>query len=295
MEEDLNKTNIENQIPDSQPQTKASLLKALQSDFSTAVNKVYVNSLKREVCFSEIKVKEQKSLTRITAANENRKDMIYDAYCALINKACLESDFDIYKLLEFDRIKLMLALYQSNMFANDIKFTCEECGAENVYKLDFDNTIKRFDDFDIEPKKFNFKNKNFNYDFIISFPKVSRVSKFFEFRNSRQLRKLAKKELIVDENMQNIEYVNLFIRELKFKNLNTKKETIINFDNYLVSDIDEIINTFPQDVLYSETGVIKYIVKEFLETLNSQFDKHACANCGTIHEKGGENNVENFF
>ena len=282
------------EVQDSQPQTKESLLNALKQDFSTSVTKVYVNSLNREVCFSEIKVKEQKTLTRITASNENRKDIIYDAYCALINKACLEDGFDVYKLLEFDRLKLMLALYQANMFSNDVKFKCSECGAENVYKIDFDNVIKRLDEFDISPEKFHYENNKFEYDFVLQFPTVSRVSKFYAHRSPLQQR-LSKKQLAADDNMQNIEYADLFIRTLTFKNKQTKKVTNIDFDAYPVGDIDEILNAFPQDVLYTDNGVLKHIVDHFLATLNAQFDKHTCANCGAVHEKGDVNNSESFF
>lgn len=91
--------------------SKDDLLKALDSDFATNVSKIYVNSLKREVSFREINVQEQKNLSRILVANENRKDVVYDAQCAMINKTALDDGFDIYKLTEFDRIKLLMALY----------------------------------------------------------------------------------------------------------------------------------------------------------------------------------------
>ena len=39
-------------------QTKEELLSALQQDFATSVNKVYVNSVGREFSFSEISVQE---------------------------------------------------------------------------------------------------------------------------------------------------------------------------------------------------------------------------------------------
>ena len=97
-------------------QTKAELLAALQNDFATAVNKVYLNSVDKEFAFREISVEEQKSLTRMMSANESRKDIIYDAQCAIINKASLTPGFDIYQFSDFDRLKLLLSLYQENMF-----------------------------------------------------------------------------------------------------------------------------------------------------------------------------------
>ena len=56
-------------------------------------------------------MQEQKNLSRILVANENRKDVVYDAQCAMINKTALDDGFDIYNLTEFDRIKLLMALY----------------------------------------------------------------------------------------------------------------------------------------------------------------------------------------
>ena len=91
--------------------SKDDLLKALDSDFATNVSKIYVNSLKREVGFREVNVQEQKNLSRILVANENRKDVVYDAQCAMINKTALDDSFDVYELTEFDRIKLLMALY----------------------------------------------------------------------------------------------------------------------------------------------------------------------------------------
>lgn len=60
-------------------QTKEELLAALQQDFATSVNKVYLNSVGREFAFSEITVQDQKSLTRMMQGNRNRKDIVYDA------------------------------------------------------------------------------------------------------------------------------------------------------------------------------------------------------------------------
>lgn len=104
-------------------------MNALKQDFATSVNRVYVASLGREVGFREITAKEQKTLSRVMIDNEKRKDVVFDAQCALINAACLEpGEFDIYSCSEFDRLKLLVALYQANMFKNEVKFTCPSCG-----------------------------------------------------------------------------------------------------------------------------------------------------------------------
>lgn len=95
-----------------QKMSKTDLLNALQQDFATTVNRVYITSLGREVGFREITAKEQKTLSRVMIDNEKRKDVVFDAQCALINSACLEpAVFDVYRCSEFDRLKLLVALY----------------------------------------------------------------------------------------------------------------------------------------------------------------------------------------
>ncbi len=126
-----------------------------------------MNSLGKEVAFKEVTVTQQKSLSRIVIGNEQRKDIIYDAQCATINNAALAEGFDVYQLTEFDRLKILIALYQANMFSNDVSFTCKECGAENKYKLDFDNVLAKLDEVGLAPKTFVHENKNFKFTFTL--------------------------------------------------------------------------------------------------------------------------------
>ena len=280
---------------DAKLNTADDLIKALGSEFATSVVKIYINSIDQEVTFKEITVQQQKSLTRIMSGNERRKDIIYDAQCALVNEVCLTDGFDIYKLTEFDRLKLMIALYQANMFQNEVKFTCDECGAENAYTLDFDNVIHKLDEFDVAAKTFQFKNKNFKYDFIVEYPVVSRVSKFHESYCMTHSKKVPRQQLKTDENIQNMEYVNLFIKSVTFENLHTHKTTTIEFEKYPVGKIEDIMEIFPQDVLYAKNGVLKFIANEMLKPINDSFNKHECFNCHTIHEKENANQAESFF
>lgn len=112
---------------------KKAALNAIKSKFISTIIKIYINSLGREVNFREITVAEQKKLSRIMIDNENRKDIVYDAQCAILQSICLEDGLDIYSLTEFDKIKLLLLLYQRNMAKHDITFVCPECHSENKY------------------------------------------------------------------------------------------------------------------------------------------------------------------
>ena len=112
--------------------------------------------------------------------NEQRKDIVYDAQCAIINSSALADGFDVYELTEFDRLKILIALYQANMFSNEVKFTCKHCGTENAYKLDFDNVLAKLDEIGLEPKQFVHDSKNFKYEFTLSYPIVKRISAFYK-------------------------------------------------------------------------------------------------------------------
>lgn len=276
-------------------QNKCDLIKAMQNEFATSVNVVYINSIDKEVSFKEITVQQQKSLTRIMSANEYRKDIIYDAQCALINSAALTDGFNIYDLTEFDRLKLMIALYQANMFQSNAKFICEECGEENTYSIDFDNVLIRLNSFDLAKRELKYENKNFKYEFVIRYPSVKLVKSFHESYCKIHNKRVPKREQQINENVQNLEYINLFIESISYINKSTGKQTNINFSDYLVSDIEEIMSIFPQDVLYSDNGIIKFIINEMIQPINDAFDKHECWKCHTIHEKGHMNQAESFF
>lgn len=276
------------------PQSAEDIKKAFEGFFATGYTPVYVNSLKKEVGFKEITVQQQKTLSRVMIGNEQRKDIIYDAQCALINEACATEGFDIYKLLELDRLKLLIALYQANMFNNDVKFTCKECGSENQYKLDFNNVLVRLDAIDVEPKKFRYANNKFVFEFEIAYPSVKLVSNFHK-QYCLKHRVTSKKDIQVNDTMSNMEYVNLFIKAVKISDLNGNELKSVDFTGFKAADIESILQMFPQDVLYTENGVLNFITKEFLQKLNDSFDKHQCARCGAIQEDERSSQAESFL
>ena len=283
--------NMQQSVNDS----KEELLKALQSDFATNVNKVYVNSLGKEVGFKEITVQKQKNLSRILIANENRRDVVYDAQCAMINDSALLDGFDVYELTEFDRIKLMLALYQSNVFADEVKFTCPVCGTQNSYNVGFDNTLRKLDAFDIKPQSFEYENKNFKFVFDVAYPLVKTMSMFYKSQYAKGLAMQSNQKLNTNNRIDNIEQMNLFVRKLKMTNKDTGIVREIDFSKYNVTDISDIFAMFPQDVVYSDNGIINIITTKFINQLNNSFDKHACSSCGTVYEQDGSNQVESFL
>lgn len=281
---------------DSQPtiETAKEIKKNFKELFATGYTPVYINSLEKEVGFKEITVQQQKTLSRTMIGNENRKDIIYDAQCALINEAALMDGFDIYKYTELERLKLLIALYQANMFNNDVQFTCKQCGKDNKYKLNFDNVLMKLDKLDIVPKTFHYEKPAMNFDFTVEYPNVKLVSSFHKQYFAKH-KNMTKKDVEVNDTMSNMEYINLFISGLRVsdKNGNVLKEA--SFKGFKPEDIEEILQCLPQDVLYTENGVLQYVTIEFLQKLNESFDKHQCIYCETIQEDERSNQAESFL
>lgn len=265
-------------------QNAIDIANALKQDFATSVYRIYINSLKREVGFKEITVTQQKTLSRTLIENENRKDIIFDAQCALINSVCLEPEtFNIYDCSEFDRLKLLIALYQSNMFKNDIKFTCKNCGAQNQFKLDFDIVLKRLDKIELTTKKYQYENKLWKFNFEIEYPSVKRIQSYYKSA-ALKYRNTNKNESKSIENFQNIDYINMFLKSVVIINKKTKNARTINFNDFEPNDIIQFTSLFPQDVLYSENGILKYITTEYIKKINDTFQQHECYNCGAKYE-----------
>lgn len=272
-----------------------SILATFQNEFASSLLPVYVNSLKREVNFKEVSVIDQKALSKTMIQNENRKDIVYDTQCALINKVCAEEGFSIYKLTEFDRIRILMEIYSSNYFQDTVTYKCPECGCENSYMLDFDKVIAKFNAFDLEDVKFTTEDRQRVYNFTLNYPSVRAVSNFYKNYMKNYKNKTKKEQEVLDD-LGNIEYINLFIKKIELINKADPNDhkiadlTIMSYD-----DIEILISYFPQNIMFDENkGVLKYIAKEFIEKINSVFQYEKCAHCG-YETKEGMGNLIDFF
>lgn len=106
---------------------------------------------------------------------------------------------------------------------------------------------------------------------------------------------LSKRDVKVNDNLSNMEYVNLFISKVKLevKSANVTRE--FDLADYKASDVEEILAQFPQDALYSDNGVLNFIATEYLKKINDSFDKHVCYSCGTVQEEENTNQAEGFL
>ncbi len=264
-----------------------SVLNAFKQALGTQVLKVYVNSLEREVNFKEVSVVEQKTLSKTMIANEKRRDIIYDVQCSLINRLCLEEGFDIYRLTEFDRIRILMEIYQSNYFKNDITYKCPECGTVNKYHLDFDKIIAKLNDFDLSDRVYNLEDKYRHYNFTLNYPYVRNVSNFYKAYNKKYAHTTQKEQEVLDS-MGNIEYVNLFIKQIEMVNKDDpSNRQVADLTMMSYNQIEQLISILPQNIIFSdENGVIKYITSEFIEKINKVFSYEKCAQCGAETTEG---------
>lgn len=278
-----------------QAKNKFASLAALKNKFISTVSKIYVNSLDREVNFREITVAEQKKLARIMIDNENRKDIVYDAQCATLKAICLEKDLDVYELTEFDKIKLLLMLYQRNMTRHDVTFICPECHAENKYMLDFQAVVDRLNQFDTSDREYVYENPTWKFRFTLGYPKVRRVSKFYSQRYLRMQKTKDKKALESLNTSINVDYTNLFIKKIVFADKTSGEENTVDVSDYTLDEFFDFVSVFPQDVLYAENGIIQYITAEFITKINDAFEKHKCVVCGKLVEQTSDSSAEGFF
>ena len=271
------------------------VLNVFKNEFASTLIPVYVNSLKREVNFKEVTVIDQKALSKTMIQNENRKDIVYDTQCALINKVCAEEGFSIYNLTEFDRIRILMEIYSANYFQEPIKYKCPECGFENEYTLNFEKILQKFNAFDLQDIKYTTEDRQRVYNFTLNYPPVRSVSNFYK-NYMKNYKNTTKKEQEVLDDLGNIEYINLFINKIEIinkSNPNDHKEADLKLMSY--DDVETLLSYFPQNIMFDEKkGVLKYITKEFIEKINSVFQYEKCSKCG-YETKEGMGNLIDFF
>jgi len=254
------------------------ILSALDKQFSTNVTSIFVNSLNREVSFRDVTVKEQKTLTKIIIDNEGREDIIYESTLAMIQALTLDKEFDSLDMSEFDRLKILLALYRQNFFNNKVKYSCKSCGHEGSYELNFDSIIESLDKSDVSDKLLSIDTSSHAFEFTAGFPNVKNVRSYL-----KQMYKEKKDKNVVNK-LSSIDYVDLFIKDMKVINkTDASSEPIsIDFRNLSINDVEEILQKLPQGVLLNRSGdsMMDKLTKEFLSLISSSFSTNKCGNCG---------------
>ena len=80
----------------------------------------------------------------------------------------------------------------------------------------------------------------------------------------------------------------MFIKEVVLFNKTNNKERKILLSQYSAEDIEKLISVFPQDVFYTDNGVLKHIAENFVKKVNDTFDVHHCAQCGAVADSSSQ-------
>lgn len=266
------------------------VLAALQEEFATSVNNVFINSLNTTYGFRDITVLEQKTFSKLLIDHENEPDFIYDAQCALIQKLALDKEFDIYKLNEFDRLKIFFLIYQSNFFAHTFDTVCSRCGEKFSYNIDFDALIKKIDEFDTSDISVSETIKNRTYNFIINFPSVKRMQDFKKYQTFMMKKNKAKH---TEAASSLLDMMDLLIKQFKITNNDTGKEIEVNVETLKYVDYVKFLETLPQNILYSENSPIIVAIKDKFNQIKEALPKIKCTECGEMIEIVGD--IDSFF
>ena len=271
------------------------IFNAFKKEFSTTVNVIMVNSAEKEYHFRDVTVNEQKTLSKTSIQNEARKDIIYDTQCQLINTLCLDKGFNVYSLTEFDRIKILMMLYQNNFQKNEIKYKCTECGAENIYTVDFQKIIDKLDKFDLSDDVFTAEDGRKIFKFTINYPLVRSVSNFYKDYMKKYKGK-SKMEMEILDNLGNVDYINLYIRRVEMIDKNDPNDRVqADLSLMTYQETEKFIDMFPQNVILDEdNGVIGYITSKFINKLNKVFEYENCPQCGAPTNQG-IGSLQDFF
>lgn len=250
------------------------LLSALNEQFATSINYIYINSLKREVPFREITVLEQKTIAKLMIANEDKQNVIYAAQIALIQKICLDTTVILEELTEFDRIKIMLELYQSNFFKDNYSAKCPVCGKITEYTADFTSVINNLNKLSLDDIEFEDEISTHTIKYSVNFPTIKRIIDYREY----QERVNKSKNIDTD---YSIDMVDLFIKKLTLTNKTTNEVIDIIPALYTYEEYTEYLNILPQSIVFNSSKLTNTIKNDIMDEFQKCLPKVQCSYCGT--------------
>lgn len=274
------------------------LLKALDSKVNTNVIKVYINSLDCHVTLKEIGVKESKTLSKIGIENSENQAVLYEASLAMIQSLIIDApdDFNIMNISEFDKNKLMIAVYRQNILNEKLPVKCSNCEGDFEYVVNFDEILSAMDEMDISEQKLDIETDKLKFEIFYGFPKVSRMIEYFRILYSKKNKKL--KEDSESNSVSQIDYIDLFIKRVNIidKENSTEANPNIELDlvNCTINEALTFINHLPSVILYnSKHGAMVKINENCLQRLSSLEKKVLCPHCG--EETVASIGINDFF
>lgn len=126
------------------------ILSNLRNSFSSAVQRIYIQSLGKTYTFREATVKEHSTLAKTVISNKDVQSVVYAATLSMMKNLCLEDDFDPLKMSEFDRLKVIVHLFSNNFFSKTLSLKCPHKGCDSAvkYSLKYGSLLKMLDSVD---------------------------------------------------------------------------------------------------------------------------------------------------
>ena len=242
-------------------------------------------STDESVMMRELTVTDQKTLSKTALVNGSRRDVIFNAQCALVNSCVKKDGFDISEYTEFDRIVILARLYQQNYFDNDIHYTCPKCGKENIYKLDFGKILNKLEDAWTEDKVYVINNGDREFHFTVGWPKVKTIADFYAKYYKTYSASNEKVQSTIDQ-LSNVEYLVMFIKGIELFSPGAEGLSI-DLNDLTYADRTDLIDSLPQGLVFDDDkGVITRVIADFTDPLNKAFQYEKCAYCGAETEEG---------
>ena len=159
-----------------------SILNNMRQSFSSAVQRVYVQSIGRTLTFRESTVMEHRALAKTVISNMNMQSVVYAATLAMIKNLCLDDDFDPYSISEFDRLKIIVNLFSNNFFSKNLSIRCpiKACDGCVKYPMKYGSLLKMMDSVDCSDIVFDNENLIGKSRVFANFPSTRRYLSLLE-------------------------------------------------------------------------------------------------------------------
>ena len=254
-----------------------SALKTLQESMGSFTYPVYIPSYKE--------TKEFRLMTTGDVMSIGKKSKITNGFdyqitlFALIKKLSVE-EIDIYKLTDFDRMRILLSIFMNNN--NDIgnvTFECKDelCKKDIKYKIDLHTMISKIENPKDIVKDYNIGNLKINMtygsptylDSLCFYKELEEQLKYT--KDDKEARKNTENEFKKRLPLLYIKKVIFNGEEIDFINASEeiKKEFLSIIPNYIYDDIDDILSKNSFEI---ETKVRDSIVCECGEKMEVEID-----------------------
>ena len=280
---------------DNKKQTSSNIVNAFRQKMSTNATPIELPSIGKTVEFREISTAEQKDMSKIAMESNSRSDIMYCAMVNLINKLSVDKSFDVRDYTEYERIAITLNIQQMSKLNPEIKFTCSNCGKENSYHLDTMKMLRDFNKAYRPDKVIEMEAGRRKFTFTVGWPNVRNVEDFFKhYYKKYDTASKSMKESI--DNLSQIEYITMFVKNVKVEELNDSDDALIaNLDELTYPERVQIMDCLPQNVVFDdETGVVSKTIEGYVTPMNDVFKYHDCAFCGA-EQSGALANVSDFM